>query len=75
MHCLLYVDWVGQDKKFIAVNANYRLGLLGFWNSQGSLDEGEDANVGLLDSRFAVEWVVKHISKCGVSFVEFPLLY
>ncbi|KAF7364736.1 Carboxylic ester hydrolase [Mycena venus] len=60
-----FSDWVGQDKKFIAVNANYRLGLLGFWNSQGSLDEGEDANVGLLDSRFAVEWVVKHISKFG----------
>ncbi|KAM0746592.1 alpha/beta-hydrolase, partial [Meredithblackwellia eburnea MCA 4105] len=49
-------DWVGQDKNFIAVNANYRLGLLGFWNSQGILDEGEDGNAGLLDSRFAMEW-------------------
>ncbi|KAJ6566979.1 Alpha/Beta hydrolase protein, partial [Mycena capillaripes] len=57
-----FSDWVGQDEKFIAVNANYRLGQLGFWNSQGSLNEGE-ANVGLLDGRFAVEWVVKHISK------------
>jgi carboxylesterase type B len=45
------------------VNANYRLGMLGFWNSQGLLDEGEHANAGLLDGRFAVEWVVKHISR------------
>ncbi|KAJ7623771.1 Alpha/Beta hydrolase protein [Roridomyces roridus] len=60
-----FSDWVRQDKNFIAVNANYRLGLLGFWNSVGSPDEGEDGNAGLLDGRFAVEWVVKHISKFG----------
>ncbi|KAJ7623791.1 Alpha/Beta hydrolase protein [Roridomyces roridus] len=60
-----FSDWVGQDRKFIAVNANYRLGLLGFWNSVGSPNEGEDGNVGLLDGRFTVEWVVKHISKFG----------
>ncbi|GAA5901149.1 hypothetical protein JCM6882_006130 [Rhodosporidiobolus microsporus] len=60
-----YSDWVGQDKGFIAVNANYRLGLLGFWNSESSTHENEPGNVGLLDSRFAVDWVKKNIHKFG----------
>ncbi|GAA5864541.1 hypothetical protein JCM8547_005574 [Rhodosporidiobolus lusitaniae] len=58
-------DWVGQDKGFIAVNANYRLGALGFYNSEGAQYEGETANVGLLDSRFAVDWVKENIAKFG----------
>lgn len=56
-------DWVGQNQKFIAVNANYRLGQLGFFNHIGAIQEGEPANVGLLDSRFAMQWVQKYISK------------
>ncbi|GAA5864578.1 hypothetical protein JCM8547_005587 [Rhodosporidiobolus lusitaniae] len=60
-----YGDWVGQDQGFIAVNANYRLGLLGFFNSEGSTYEGEPGNVGLLDSRFAVDWVKENIAKFG----------
>ncbi|GAA6042967.1 hypothetical protein JCM8097_000026 [Rhodosporidiobolus ruineniae] len=60
-----FSDWVSQDEGFIAVNANYRLGLLGNWNAQGSLDEGESANVGLLDGRFAVDWVKANIAKFG----------
>jgi carboxylesterase type B len=74
-------DWVGQNKGFIAVNANYRLGLfvfilchrlnpahrfpsysLGFWNGEGAQYEGETANVGLLDGRFAVDWVKANIA-------------
>ncbi|GAA5901158.1 hypothetical protein JCM6882_006132 [Rhodosporidiobolus microsporus] len=60
-----FSDWVGQDKGFIAVNANYRLGLLANWNSQGSLWEGETANVGILDGRFAVDWVKANIAAFG----------
>ncbi|GAA6006753.1 hypothetical protein JCM10207_009083 [Rhodosporidiobolus poonsookiae] len=60
-----FADFVGQSKGFIAVNANYRLGALGFFNSEGAQYEGETANVGLLDSRFAVDWVHKHIAKFG----------
>lgn len=60
-----FSDWVGQDKKFIAVNTNYRLGLLGFFNAQGVLDEGGMANVGLLDARLGIEWVVKNIAAFG----------
>lgn len=58
-----FSDWVGQDKNFIAVNANYRIGHFGFWNSVGLADEGEDANAGLLDGRAAVAWVAKNIAK------------
>ncbi|GAA6016958.1 hypothetical protein JCM10207_007861 [Rhodosporidiobolus poonsookiae] len=60
-----FSDFVGQSKAFIAVNANYRLGLLGFYNSEGSQYEDEPGNVGLLDSRFAMDWVHKHITKFG----------
>ncbi|GAA5875863.1 hypothetical protein JCM3774_001105 [Rhodotorula dairenensis] len=60
-----FSDFVGQDGGFIAVNANYRLGLLGFWNSVGLLEEGEAANAGILDGRFAVEWVRKNIAQFG----------
>ncbi|GAA6040941.1 hypothetical protein JCM8097_003199 [Rhodosporidiobolus ruineniae] len=60
-----FADWVGQDQGFIAVNANFRLGALGFFNSEGAAHEGEPANVGLLDSRFAVDWVKANIAKFG----------
>ncbi|KAI5478673.1 carboxylesterase [Pseudohyphozyma bogoriensis] len=60
-----FSDFVGQDGNFIAVNANYRLGQLGFWNSVGLADEGEDSNAGLLDGRMAVKWVVDNIAKFG----------
>ncbi|GAA5901185.1 hypothetical protein JCM6882_006138 [Rhodosporidiobolus microsporus] len=58
-------DWVGQDQGFVAVNANYRLGLLANWNSEGALWEGETANVGVLDARFAVDWVKANIAAFG----------
>lgn len=41
-------------------------GRLANWNSVGSLDEGETANVGILDGRFAVDWVKANIA------VRFP---
>ncbi|GAA5820334.1 hypothetical protein JCM11251_005579 [Rhodosporidiobolus azoricus] len=60
-----FSDWVGQDKGFIAVNANYRLGALGFFNSEGSQYEDEPANVGILDSRSATDWVKANIAHFG----------
>ncbi|GJN90505.1 hypothetical protein Rhopal_003516-T1 [Rhodotorula paludigena] len=60
-----FSDWVGQDKGFIAVNANYRLGLLANWNSVASHAEGEPGNLGLLDSRYAVDWVKNNIAAFG----------
>ena len=50
-----------QDKRFIAVNANYRLGALGYFNSAN----GEVGNAGLLDARFAIQWVQKNIDQFG----------
>lgn len=50
-----------QDKRFIAVNANYRLGLLGYYNAAN----GEMQNAGLLDARFAISWVKQHIAEFG----------
>ncbi|BGP48330.1 hypothetical protein JCM10450v2_004202 [Rhodotorula kratochvilovae] len=60
-----FSDWVGRDGAFIAVNANYRLGLLGNWNSVASRYEDEPGNVSLLDGRFAVDWVKKNIAAFG----------
>lgn len=56
---------MGHDQKFIAVNANYRLGYMGFSNLQGVLNEGGMANAGLLDARMAIEWVAKNIEAFG----------
>lgn len=48
----------------IYVSLNYRLGAFGF-SSGPTLQADGDANAGLLDQRFALEWVQKHISKFG----------
>jgi carboxylesterase type B len=47
---------------FSAVNAAYRLGAFGFMASAGLTKEKENANAGLLDQRFAVEWVKENIA-------------
>lgn len=44
----------------ILVSINYRLGLFGWMNSPGVT-----SNAGLLDQRFALEWVQKHIRSFG----------
>lgn len=43
---------------------NYRLGAFG-WLSGPTFQESGDANAGLLDQRFALEWVQMHIHKFG----------
>ncbi|KAH8817775.1 Alpha/Beta hydrolase protein [Flagelloscypha sp. PMI_526] len=49
---------------FVAVSINYRLGAFGFL--AGSIVKKQGVlNAGLLDQRFALEWVRTHISKFG----------
>lgn len=48
----------------ITVDIQYRLGAFGFLASEDVKAHGQ-LNAGLLDQRFALEWVQKHISKFG----------
>ncbi|KIJ32592.1 hypothetical protein M422DRAFT_265616 [Sphaerobolus stellatus SS14] len=48
----------------IYVNVNYRLGPYGFLASERVRKDG-DLNVGLLDQRFALQWVQQHIGLFG----------
>ncbi|WRT69771.1 uncharacterized protein IL334_006762 [Kwoniella shivajii] len=57
--------WVNNTQgRIIAVNIQYRLGLLGFLASAELLKDGT-ANAGLLDQRAAFDWVKRHISSFG----------
>ena len=56
-----FSDWVGQSQDFIAVNVGYRLGALGFMAHESL----PSANAGLLDQRFALEWVKANIGAFG----------
>lgn len=47
-------------------------GLLGFF---GSVDASSDANVGLLDARFAADWVRENIGKFGKHAHSFAIFY
>lgn len=49
---------------FIFVSLNYRLGALGFLSGPAVLQDG-DQNAGLLDQRFAFEWVQNNIHLFG----------
>ena len=52
--------WVqGSGGNIVAVNIQYRLGLLGFLASDVLMQNGS-ANVGLLDQRAAIEWVRRY---------------
>jgi carboxylesterase type B len=53
-----------NDDQFIAVEIQYRLGAFGFLSSEEVKRHGQP-NAGLLDQRFALKWVQKHISKFG----------
>ncbi|KAL4797003.1 Carboxylesterase, partial [Aspergillus venezuelensis] len=53
-----------NDNQFITVEIQYRLGAFGFLSSNDVKNHGQ-LNAGLLDQRFALEWVQKHISKFG----------
>jgi carboxylesterase type B len=50
------------DRDMVFVNFNYRVGLWGFLAGEQVRQHG-DLNAGLLDQKFVLEWVQKHISK------------
>ena len=47
------------------VAMNYRLGAFGWLGGHKYLDDWGTANLGLLDQRFALEWVQNHIHLFG----------
>lgn len=53
-----------NDNGFIVVEIQYRLGAFGFLASEDVKSHGK-LNAGLLDQRFALQWVQKYISKFG----------
>ncbi|KAJ5719637.1 CAZyme family CE10 [Penicillium malachiteum] len=58
-------EWINTNSNgFIAVMIQYRLGAFGFLASEDIQTYGK-VNAGLLDMRFALEWVQKHIKKFG----------
>ncbi|CZT04799.1 related to cholinesterase [Rhynchosporium agropyri] len=56
-----------RDKQegIIYVALNYRLGLFGFLSGNTFKQQSGTPNAGLLDQRFALEWVQKNIAKFG----------
>lgn len=53
-----------NDNAFITVEIQYRLGAFGYLASRDVKDHGQ-LNAGLLDQRFALQWVQEHIAKFG----------
>ncbi|KAI1373239.1 putative carboxylesterase [Hypoxylon crocopeplum] len=53
-----------NDNGFVAVEIQYRLGAFGYLASADIKANGQ-LNAGLLDQRFALEWVQQHISNFG----------
>ena len=53
-----------NDNGFIAVVIQYRLGAFGFLSSEDVKRKGR-LNAGLLDQRFALQWVQAHIRRFG----------
>jgi carboxylesterase type B len=53
--------WIRHSQEHIFVTFNYRMGLFGFPNSAALSEQ----NLGLLDQRFAVEWVRDNIASFG----------
>ncbi|KAF2786168.1 inactive carboxylesterase 4 [Melanomma pulvis-pyrius CBS 109.77] len=53
-----------NEKDFIAVSIQYRLGAFGFLSSSEIKANGV-LNAGILDMAFALDWVQKHIGKFG----------
>lgn len=51
-----------SGKNIVFVNFNYRVGSWGFLASEKVRQNG-DLNAGLLDERYALEWVQKYIAK------------
>ncbi|KAI5451352.1 hypothetical protein NCC49_001945 [Naganishia albida] len=58
-------QWVNvTGGQIIAVNIQYRLGLLGFLTSEALMKDGT-ANAGLLDQRASFEWLQRHVASFG----------
>ncbi|KAI1639824.1 Alpha/Beta hydrolase protein [Biscogniauxia mediterranea] len=53
-----------NNNEFITVEIQYRLGAFGYLASADIKEKGQ-LNSGLLDQRFALQWVQKHIAKFG----------
>lgn len=53
-----------NDNAFVTVEIQYRLGAFGYLASADVKKHGK-LNAGLLDQRFALEWVQKYITKFG----------
>lgn len=53
------------DRDMVFVNFNYRVGLWGFLAGEEVRQDGA-LNAGLLDQRFVLQWVQKHISKASL---------
>lgn len=53
-----------NNNGFITVEIQYRLGAFGFLSSKEIKEKGQ-LNAGLLDQRFALEWVQQYITQFG----------
>ncbi|KAF5577318.1 triacylglycerol lipase II precursor [Fusarium pseudocircinatum] len=53
-----------SNNNIIFVNFNYRVGMFGFLASKEVKEDG-DLNAGLLDQRFLLNWIQKHIEEFG----------
>ncbi|KAI1186408.1 sterol esterase [Nemania serpens] len=60
----LILNGVSQNKPFLFVSVNYRLGGFGFLPGKEILADGA-ANLGLLDQRMGLEWVQDNIAAFG----------
>lgn len=60
---LIPAEWVQRTQDHIVVTFNYRLNIFGYPNAAGVPTDEE--NPGLLDQRFAVEWVRDNIAAFG----------
>ncbi|KAK1981780.1 carboxylesterase [Colletotrichum cereale] len=54
-------NWIQRSQSHIFVTFNYRMKLFGFPNSAAL----EEQNLGLMDQRFAVEWIRDNVAKFG----------
>lgn len=66
----LVLEALALGKPFIAVNLNYRLGVLGFASSSAmieaqSSDEIRGVNFGLRDQKVGLQWIANNISAFG----------
>ncbi|KAF2115728.1 carboxylesterase family protein-like protein [Lophiotrema nucula] len=53
------------DSDIIYISVNYRLGAMGFSSGPTFRSEGGIPNLGLLDQRFALEWIQKYVHLFG----------